>query len=655
MKLRPPSVPLFTFDPYFSVWSPADRLTDRDTVHWTGSGNLMLGIATIDGKDYRFMGRGGEPAMEQLSLDIAAMSSAYVFSAGGVELAATFTSPLLLDPLERMSRPIGYLDLSARPLDGRAHAVSVTVALSGQFCMDRAGDSSVRTGTCAVGPLSAVWMESADQKPLGRDGDDLRIEWGRLWLAGEGATASVFRREAVETPQDSRAANDHVAPRDLPEGATAIVGLDFIALRADLDPSARLLVGYDDFGQSLLVSGKPCAALWTSRWKSMEEALRAAAEDADETLESCRAFSDALELEATRAGGVKYAELLLLAYRQAIAAHKLVADENGELLFVSKECFSNGCAATVDVSYPSTPLFLRYAPELVSAMLRPIYRFARSKDWPFDFAPHDAGRYPFVDVQRYGVDEKTGQPRLDSQMPVEGCGNMIVMEALAAFFSGDPSNAAKHLPTLEKWAGYLLEHGGDPGNQLCTDDFAGHLAHNCNLAIKAIVGIASLGLIHKMLDQPQKAGPLLAKAVEMAGDWLAAAANGDGTTRLAFDRPGTTSLKYNAVWDKILGLGLFPASFFEGEIRGALRRQLPYGAPLDSRAAYTKADWLVWTAALAEDPRDFEALVSRLWEFYHRTPMRVPMTDWYWADTAMPAGFQARSVVGGLFIRLLRR
>ena len=113
-----------------------------------------------------------------------------------------------------------------------------------------------------------------------------------------------------------------------------------------------------------------------------------------------------------------------MAYRQVVAAHKLAVDENGEILWVSKECFSNGCAATVDVSYPSIPLFLLYNPELVKGMMRPIFRYAASDAWPFDFAPHDAGQFPLLNGQVYanGTDPK-------DQMPVEECGNMLVMMA----------------------------------------------------------------------------------------------------------------------------------------------------------------------------------------------------------------------------------
>ena len=131
MQLRPPSVPLITIDPFFSVWSPADRLTARDTTHWTGHANLMVGVATIDGVKYRFMGRGPEPAMEQAALKIEACSTEYVFTAGGVQLVVNFTSPLLLDDLELMTRPVVYLGLFAESLDGRDHDVSASIS----FCI----------------------------------------------------------------------------------------------------------------------------------------------------------------------------------------------------------------------------------------------------------------------------------------------------------------------------------------------------------------------------------------------------------------------------------------------------------------------------------------------------------------------------------------
>ena len=167
------------------------------------------------------------------------------------------------------------------------------------------------------------------------------------------------------------------------------------------------------------------------------------------------------------------------------------------------------------------------------------------------------------------------------------------------------------------------------------------------------MGIASLAIILEMLGKGKEAAGYIKKARVLAKDWLRRAVNDDGSFRLAFDQPGSTSMKYNIVWDKLFGTELMPESFFAAETAGALKRQLPYGLPLDSRKAYTKSDWLVWTATLAKDKADFEAIVAPLWEAYHRSPSRVPLTDWYWTDTSEQRGFQARSVQGGLFMKLL--
>jgi hypothetical protein len=359
---------------------------------------------------------------------------------------------------------------------------------------------------------------------------------------------------------------------------------------------------------------------------------------------------------------------LQLAFRQTVAAHKLAIDENGEILWVSKECYSNGCAATVDVSYPSIPLFLLYNPELVKGMMRPIYRFAETDGWKYDFAPHDAGRYPLLNGQVYGL--KDGELLFEKQMPVEECGNMLIMEAAVAIATDDASFANQHMDILDQWVKYLIANGRDPENQLCTDDFAGHLAHNCNLTLKAIMGVACYGILLGMNGKKREENKYINMARDMAADWAKRAANGDGSYRLAFDRPGTFSMKYNIVWDKLFGTEIMDPAVIESEVASYRRRENAYGLPLDNRQPYTKSDWLVWTATLAESRDDFEAMVNKMWEAFNSTQTRVPMTDWYWTVTAgqkeynswtycdrypdkIVKGFQNRTVQGGLFIKLL--
>lgn len=231
---------------------------------------------------------------------------------------------------------------------------------------------------------------------------------------------------------------------------------------------------------------------------------------------------------------------------------------------------------------------------------------------------------------------------------------MILMCAALAAATNDASYAAMHLDTLESWCRYLIRYGEDPENQLCTDDFAGHLAHNCNLSLKAIMGVAGLSGIHRMLGNTDRAAELMATARQMADSWVARAGNGDGSFRLAFDQPGTFSMKYNVVWDGIFGFDLFDKEVIAGEVASYFSHFEKYGLPLDSRKTYTKSDWLVWVATLAESKEDFEAFIAPLWQAYNDSPSRVPMGDWYETVDATRLYFQHRTVQGGLYIKLLK-
>ncbi|MCQ2463832.1 MAG: DUF1793 domain-containing protein, partial [Clostridia bacterium] len=218
---------------------------------------------------------------------------------------------------------------------------------------------------------------------------------------------------------------------------------------------------------------------------------------------------------------------------------------------------------------------------------------------------------------------------------------------------GNTEFADKYADILSDWVKYLVKYGADPENQLCTDDFAGHLAHNCNLSLKAIMGIAGYAKILSMKGEEEEAEKYMGIAREMAQSWTVRAANEDGSFRLAFDKPGTFSMKYNIIWDKLWGTGLFAPSVLYSEFCSNKKHINAYGMPLDNRRTYTKSDWLVWTAAMAPTKEEFEEFIAPLWNAYNLSPSRVPMTDWYDTVTSVVVGFRNRTVQGGLFIKLL--
>ena len=629
MKLRAPSIPLITVDPYFPVWSPNEKINFKETQHWTGAKNDLHGYVVIDGEELSFLGYYRNiKKIPQTSLEIDALSTKVTFENEKIKLNVRFMTPLIPTDLNLLTRPVSFMNVSYEKKDNSVQNVSIKVFVGDSLCLNRRSEKPTVTESVKLNGITAIKMGNEEQKLLNRSGDDLRIDWGYVWLAVTGeATADV----------------------------TNVHRFKHIMLNANIEEGEEKLFmfAYDDCAASINYFGKQLKSYWNKDGKTIEKAIEEAANDYSELTVRCDEFSEKMFTDAANAGGEKYAELLSLAYRQVIAAHKLVLDDNGDVLYISKECFSNGCAATVDVSYPSIPMYLYYNPELIKGMLRPVYKFAASDAWKYDFAPHDAGQYPLVTGQVYGLDRATGELLYEKQMPVEECGNMIIMETNIAIAEGNAEFAKPNMDTLRGWCEYLIKYGDDPENQLCTDDFAGHLAHNCNLTLKAIMGIMGMSILSDMLGEKEDAKKYAEIAKEKADSWCERAVNADGSYKLAFDKDGSYSMKYNMVWDKIWGTELFDEKVYKKEIASNISHFNEYGLPLDSRCDQTKSDWLVWTATMAKSQTEFKKFITPLWNFYNETPDRVPMTDWYDTVSGTLIGFIHRTVQGGLFIKML--
>jgi hypothetical protein len=489
----------------------------------------------------------------------------------------------------------------------------------------------------------AAWVGVRDAKVLGRSGDDLRIDWGRLYLRSVQSNTTL----KVEDPWAFMAGM--AGGRIRPAGAgqrveDAPVLTARMALQVDKDKPAHsmVLLGYDD-GYSIQYFGKNLEPWWKKDLHDMNHLLDRSLQDAAAIRDKCQRFDASLYADAVKAGGKQYAELCIIAYRQSLSAHKAVRGPQDQLLFPQKENFSNGSIWTVDVTYPSAPLALLYNPTLLKGMTEPLIEYSESGKWTKPFAAHDLGTYPLANGQTYPED-----------MPVEEAGNMILLTAGICRAEHRPDFAKKHWETLSRWVDFLVNDGLDPANQLCTDDFAGHLARNANLSLKAITGIGAYAQMAGAMGRKDVEEKYGAIAKDYARRWLALADAGDHYA-LTFDDKGSWSQKYNLVWDKLLGLGLFPQTVSDKEIQWYVHHQNPFGLPLDSRKTYTKSDWIMWSATLASDPKDFEALVAPVHHYAMATPTRVPLSDWHETTDGKQVGFQARSVVGGYFIKMLEQ
>ncbi len=686
-----PAYPLFVKDPFFSIWSPSAELNGADTIFWTGARRRVYGVVNCDGKSYSFLAnRDKTVKMEQTGVKVTAFSTDYTFTAPEFDLKVSFMSPLPPDNLELLSCPVCYMSYEVMPKK-QIEKLSVSLFLHEESCYDKI-PMPVRGGVHYIEQGECAWFGLKKQLVMSQSTDDSAAEWGYWYLTGQ--KAFLVSNEAVDkyvvTGELEYIYNDY--------SAKYLAAQNIHENFADKQ-CGKLTLAFDDT-VSIFYFGDWLKGYWFEDDKTVFDAIKYSYDNYDKITEEMAAWDEKLSADCEKYGE-DYLLVLYAGLRQAVGAHKLVKDRKGEVLFLSKECHSNGCIATVDVSYPSIPMFLMYNPELVKGMMRPIFKFNDMPVWQYDFAPHDVGTYPYCLGQVYGLlkdrkdDPKTivdyhnyksapnqvKQPYtypmiyafpptkdlfvFEKQMPVEECGNMLIMVAATYLADGDKTIMKKNFKTLTAWVKYLKKYGLKPGNQLCTDDFAGHLDMNINLSVKAIVGIRAYAIICEALGKNVKAAEYTELAERYAKEWKKMCVENGKRAPLVFggDPDDTFSLKYNMAFDVMFGTGLFDEDIRETETDYYVAAANKYGIPLDSRSTYTKSDWIMWAATLTDDIEKRRKMIAPVADFLRESPTHYPFTDWYYTDLGTirgevneygyHKGFKNRTVQGGLFILLL--
>ncbi|KAJ6486403.1 DUF1793-domain-containing protein [Mycena vitilis] len=657
---NPSSIPLAVRTPYLSAWLPQGSGTALNAAwpqHWTGQTVGWAGFIKVDGTPYSFLGDPGITApftkTIQKSMEFTSTQSIFVMAAGRVDLTVTFPSPV---------------ELSAASTDGSPHSVQVYSDVSAEWVV---GDNSLPVNWTTTGDTLTHQVQLQNQTVFAEATD--RPLYGSVFystLAASGVTYQTGEDAVVRT----QFVNNSVLLNTKDTKFRAISNTwpvfafahDRATLQAhrqapSLCPSARF-----ETQQSVTLSLAErlslsrfilfCAAdtlqlqnrsgYFRNQFSNISDAIKSFLNDYLTALTRNSKFDAQVQSDAM-AISADYAAIVALSTRQTLGATEITISKNGDgsfntgdVLLFMKEISSDGNVNTVDVIFPAYPLLLYVNPLLAKYLLAGLFEYQATGQYPNKFSVHDLGaNYPKAIGHNDGSDEA---------MPVEESGNMIIMALSYAQKPGDNSQLTAYAALLDQWTQFLISDSLIPENQLSTDDFAGKLANQTNLAIKGIVGIKAMSVIAGILGDSEKSSNYSDVASSYVSRWQSLAISSDQShLTLSYGDSSSWGLSYNLYGDKLLKLDLFPDSIYQMQTNWYRSVHQPFGVPLDTRHTYTKSDWQIWTAAVMTDANARDFFISSVKNTAANGLSSQPFGDWYDAHDGTPETFRARPVVGG--------
>ncbi|ESK94383.1 glutaminase, partial [Moniliophthora roreri MCA 2997] len=659
---NPPSIPLAVRTPYLSAWLPQGSgaaLNDVWPTFWTGSILGWAGFAKVDGRAYSFLGDPNVPGATftkaaQKSLKFTATQSTFVLSAGPVDLTINFLSPVEPSDLVKQSTPFAYMTVSAASTDGASHSVQVYSDISAEWV---SGDNSLTANwsTTTSGSIVTHQVQLTSPRAFAETND--HTQYGSAFYSTPNTVGATFQTGADVTVRaqfinngrlpNTQDTNFRAISNNWPvfalahdlgnvgSGSTAPVVFSVGHIR---DPAIQYVVR----GGSL----QNRSLYFWSQFSSPAALISSFLGDFANALTRANAFDAKLNTDANKISA-DYASIAALSVRQAFGATEVTISRNSDgswntndVIVFMKEISSDGNTNTVDVIFPAWPIFLYTNPALGKYLLEGILRYQASGLYPNKWSVHDIGaHYPQAIGHNDGRDEA---------MPVEESGNMLIMALSYAQKTGDNSHLTTYNTLFDQFTQFLITDSLIPANQISTDDFAGPLANQTNLAIKGIVGIKAMSEIARRLGDTNKASNYSAIAANYVTRWqgLATSSSGNHLT-LSYGDNNSWGLSYNLLADKLLKLNLFPASVYQMQTAWYKTVTQPFGVPLDTRHTYTKSDWEIWTAGLVTDTATRDIFISAVRKWASSGTSSAPFGDWYETTNGAPQGFRARPVVGG--------
>ncbi|KDQ64628.1 hypothetical protein JAAARDRAFT_201939 [Jaapia argillacea MUCL 33604] len=656
---NPASVPLAVRTPYLSCWLNQGAGTALNAAwpsFWTGSTLGWAGYVKVDGTTYNFLGAptvAGASKAVQKSVTFTATQSTFVMTAGPVDLTVNFLSPVEPTDLVKQSLPFSYLALSAAANDGGSHSVQVYTDISAEWI---SGDDSLTANwTTTTGSVLTHQVQLETQSLFTEVSD--HIQQGSAYYStlntnnvtyqtGQDIVvrAQFINNGELTNTQDTNfraVSNDWPVfgfAHDLGTVTTTSSAPVVVSVGHVRDPAIEYIVAGGGYQNRSLY-------FW-SQYPTVASAISFFLGDYANALSRANAFDSKIDSDASEISS-DYASIVALSVRQAFGATEITISKNSDgtwntsdVLMFMKEISSDGNVNTVDVIFPAWPIFLYANPTLGKYLLLPLFEYQATGMYPNKWSVHDMGAsYPKAIGHNDGLDEA---------MPVEESGNMLIMTLSYTQKSNDDSLITTYQALLDQWTQFLISDSLIPANQISTDDFAGSLANQTNLAIKGIVGIKAMSVVEGLLGNGTKEANYSSIAADYVTQWQGYATSSDGQhLTLSYGNDSSWGLSYNLLGDKLLNLNLFPSSVYTMQTAWYETHANAYGVPLDTRHTYTKSDWQLWTAAIVTSNTTRDLFISSVRSYAADGMSSQPLGDWYETTNGAVEGFRARPVVGG--------
>ncbi|KAH8888530.1 glutaminase GtaA [Thozetella sp. PMI_491] len=689
---RPPSVPLAVRSPYLSAWSTTaggGTLNSNNVRFWNGDSLGWEGIVVVDGIAYEYLGTGSRnlPVLPNVrsatpkNVRYDSQYSNFTFEAGGVKIAASFFSPVTPKDICRTSIPLSYLTTAVESSDGRPHSVQFYSDVNAAWISRDGGRTiawDLNQGGQSVTNISSAnglysWIaHMRDPNILSENGDF--PEWGSLsyTTSAMGARNFTFQSGYSTDVRYYFAQNrtlKNLVDRSYRGWADREVVFAYSHDAGNVtQASVRYTIGsiQDPIMRYMTPAGiVPLRPWWQKCYGDINALINFHWNDFDTVRALGGQFESQLrgDIEEVTVPDVpeaqSYYSIVALSARQVMHAYVYAIPHststgntsyNDPLMF-QKEISSDGNVNTVDVLFPALPFFLWANPEMLRYTLQPLYENQEGGFYPRGYCMHDIGSsFPSAIGHIDGRDE---------YMPLEESGNFIIMSYAYYKFSGNSAWLSSHYELLKQFATYLTQFSLLPEGQLSTDDFAGTLVNQTNLAIKGIVGLQAMAAVARVAGKTDDAARFAATAKDYYAKWESYGIDPKRShALLSYEWESSWGLLYNIYPDKLLNLGIVNASVYSMQSSFYSTVSQDFGVPLDSRHHYTKSDWMIWTAATCSaDMR--RIFVNSLAYWLNSTSTDQPFSDLFEViDTggypSVPNSivFKARPTVGGHFALL---